>query len=351
MSAPDAHTDPLLGQTVDEKFTLNHLIATGGMGRVYHARDKSIGRDVAVKILDVKNNSSKDFTARFIREAQTLSSLQHANTVRTFGHGQWNSTSYLVMELVKGRSLKAILDEGKIPTQLALSIAVQICSALQEAHQKGIIHRDLKPENVLIIEEDNHFVKLIDFGLVKNLNDNDEMLQMTQAGQILGSVMYISPEQIENTDVDQRADVYTMGALLYEMLMGQTLFQHSGLHKILLCHLNEKPRPFSKTNPDLKLPPCIEWTVRTCLKKKQSDRFNDAKELRKALESCLLSLNNTRHRNIRLKLEDGKTKLPPSLRSASPMTAEDATSSPITRIIMAIIGLTAVAIGLWQLAN
>ncbi|MEL6344114.1 MAG: serine/threonine-protein kinase [Myxococcota bacterium] len=304
---------------VADRFRIVGIIARGSMGKVYQARQMPLDRAVAVKILDIRDDkvSGEGFGQRFLREASVLARLSHANTVRIFDYGIWEGRSFLVMEYIEGNPLSNFLNNGALPPGRALSIGAQISASLREAHQQGIVHRDLKPSNVLITRQGDaeHFVKVIDFGLGKEIEE--EHAELTVAGQVLGSPMYMAPEQVRSEEVDQRADIYALGVVLYRMLTGARPYPQRGTPALMYAHLNEQPRPFSESNPELDLPPCVEWTVMCCLEKDPSNRFWDAGELQRALKACWIALEESSYRNMTLDISEGMTILPPELSDIS----------------------------------
>ena len=309
-------TDPLIGKVIADRFRVQELIARGSMGKVYRALQMPLERPVAIKVLDVRNEkvSGEGFSSRFMREASVLARLHHANTVRVYDYGVWEGHSFLVMELIEGQPLSALIAQGAIPASRALAIGAQICASLREAHQQDIIHRDLKPSNILLTQQgdERDFVKVIDFGLGKEMGQ-DHAAELTVAGQILGSPMYMAPEQIRARSIDLRADVYSLGVVLYRALTGHRPFPQRGTPALMYAHLNEPPRAFSAVTAGLVLPPCVEWTVMRCLEKEPAHRFADAGQLLRALRACLIALESPEHRNITLDLHNGVVILPPEL--------------------------------------
>jgi len=222
----------LNGTVIDGRYVLRTMIARGSMGRVYQAEQRPLGRTVAIKILDVVEAQvdGEGFAERFLREASVLAKLSDPNTVRIFDFGIWEGRSYLVMEFIDGHPLSQVIRRQPLPPLEAISIAMQICTSLAEAHKLNVVHRDLKLSNILVTrqEEGGGFAaKVIDFGLVKDIVD-DGHTELTAVGQILGSPMYMAPEQIRAEGIDQRADLYALGVVLYRMLLCQKPFNHRG---------------------------------------------------------------------------------------------------------------------------
>jgi serine/threonine protein kinase len=308
-------SDTLNGMIIDGRYVLRSMIARGSMGKVYEAEQRPLGRTVAIKILDVREEQveGEGFVERFLLEASVLARLSDPNTVRIFDFGIWEGRSYLVMEFIDGRPLSHVVRRQPLPPALAISVAMQICSSLAEAHKLGVVHRDLKLSNILVIQKDDGglLVKVIDFGLVKDMDEDKS--ELTAVGQILGSPMYMAPEQIRSENIDQRADLYAVGVVLYRMLLCEKPFIQKGTPGLLFAHLNHPPRTFAEAAPSIVVPKCLEWTVMRCLEKEAADRFATAGELRRALKACRIALEEPTLSTLTIELRDGMTLLPPEL--------------------------------------
>jgi serine/threonine protein kinase len=224
------------------------LLGKGGMGEVYRARDLKLKREVAIKILPEEFARDADRVSRFQREAEVLASLNHPNIAAIHDLEETNGTRYLVLELVEGDTLADRIAQGPVPVEEALTIAKQICDALEAAHEKGIIHRDLKPENVKLTPDSK--VKVLDFGLAKameltptnaTMSNSPTMLSGTMGGMILGTAAYMSPEQARGRSADQRSDIFSFGCVLYEMLTGKHAFPGQDVSEILAAVLKVEP--------------------------------------------------------------------------------------------------------------
>ena len=261
-------------------YEITAAIGAGGMGEVYRARDSKLGREVAVKVLPEEFARDVDRMARFQREAKLLASLNHPNIATIHGLEDSNGTHALVMELAQGVTLADRIKSGPIPVEEALPIARQICDALEYAHEHGIIHRDLKPANVKIAPDDT--VKILDFGLAKALeadgaspdivNSPTLSHMATQAGMLLGTAAYMSPEQVKAKPVDRRADIWALGCVLYEMLTGKVAFHGETTSEILAAVL--------KNEPDWSLLPAetpmrVRVLLQRCLQKDPRQRLRD----------------------------------------------------------------------------
>jgi predicted Ser/Thr protein kinase len=219
---PSRHANPQLENIAGQfpQLEIIELLGQGGMGVVYKARQRHLNRLVAVKILPPSAGSDPAFAERFTREAQALAQLNHPNIVQVYDFGRADEFFYFIMEFVDGANLRALIRDGHLTPAQALSIVPQICEALQFAHDEGIVHRDIKPENILIDKRGR--VKIADFGLAKLLGRSPEELSLTGTGQLMGTLGYMAPEQLQQAhSVDHRADIYSLGVVFYEMLTGK----------------------------------------------------------------------------------------------------------------------------------
>ena len=269
-------------------------IGEGGMGQVYQARDTRLHRDVALKILPDAFARDPDRLARFTREAQTLASLNHPNIAQIHGFEESGDVRALVMELVEGEDLSQRIARGAIPIGEALPTAKQIAEALEAAHEQGIIHRDLKPANIKVREDGT--VKVLDFGLAKALEPTNGAPSnvsqsptittpaMTQAGMILGTAAYMSPEQAKGRAADRRSDVWAFGVVLYEMLTGQRAFKGEDVSDTLAFILTREP---DWTTLPADTPPLIRRLLRRCLEKERKRRLDSAADARLEIEEAM----------------------------------------------------------------
>jgi len=265
--------DPLVGQTIDNRYKIIRLIARGGMAKVYQAEQIHLNRIVAIKVLDPKHVGADDpeFQKRFELEAQMTSKLNHPNTVtiHDYGFNPQKHFYYFVMEYIQGRTLRrAMKEENAFAVDRALHIAVQVARSVRQAHAVGVIHRDLKPSNILLTTHDNddNYVKVVDFGLLKLKKESAFDGEKTE-GVLMGSPRYMSPEQIKRLPVDHRSDIYSLGVNMYQMLTGKPPFSGSSAVQILMGHLNQPPPPFGKANPNIQVPKDVEKFVMQCLEK------------------------------------------------------------------------------------
>src|SRR5262245_33019299 len=279
---------PMIGTRVANYEITAHL-GSGGMGEVYCARDTRLGRSVALKMLPVLFARDAERVSRFEREAILLASLNHPNIAALHGIEQSDERHFLVMELVEGETLAVRINRGPIPVEEALKIALQIADALESAHQKGIVHRDLKPANVKITPEGK--VKVLDFGLAKAfesgpapdlLSSPTLSVVATNAGIILGTAGYMSPEQAKGANADPRSDIFSFGSVLFEMLTGQRAFQGDSVSELIASVLAREPDwNLLPTN----LHPRIPELIRRCLEKDRRRRWQAIGDVRVELEA------------------------------------------------------------------
>jgi serine/threonine protein kinase len=271
------------------RYEIRSMIGAGGMGEVYLARDPKIGRDVAVKVLPSTLSDDNERLARFEQEAQAAGSLNHPNILAIYDVATEDGTLYVVSELLEGETLRDIIGGAPMPIRKALNFGLQAAHGLAAAHEKGIIHRDLKPENLFVTTDGR--LKILDFGLAKltETNGYDSRSDLptrkvnTDAGAVMGTVGYMSPEQLRGKPVDQRTDIFSFGTVLYEMLSGQKAFQKDSTADTISAILREDPPELSVTNQNIDL--ALERVVHRCLEKNREQRFHSASDLAFAIES------------------------------------------------------------------
>ncbi|MFI5167045.1 MAG: protein kinase [Thermoanaerobaculales bacterium] len=265
-------------------------LGAGGMGEVYRARDPRLGRDVAIKVLPAGFAADPERLRRFEQEAHAVAALSHPNILAIYDVGTHEGAPYLVTELLEGESLRERLKGGAMPVRKGVETAVRIAQGLAAAHEKGIVHRDVKPENVFVTN-DGH-VKILDFGIAKlapprtaeDLAKATTVVEATEAGVVLGTVAYMSPEQVRGQNVDPRSDIFSFGCVLYEMLSGRRAFVGESAADTMSAILHEEPRDFESTS--LGFPGPVRHVVRRCLEKSPEDRFSSAHDLAFALEAA-----------------------------------------------------------------
>ena len=265
-------------------------LGAGGMGEVYRARDERLKRDVAIKVLPASYSQDADRLRRFEQEAQAAGALNHPNITAVYDLGAHDGAPYIVTELLEGETLRARLAGGALAVRKAIEYAVQIAKGLAAAHEKGIIHRDLKPENLFLTKDGR--VKILDFGLAKLTQMEGPSGQQTnlptatagtEAGVVMGTLGYMSPEQVKGHPADQRSDLFSFGAILYEMLSGSRAFHRDSAAETISAILREEPPDLSATNRNVQ--PGLERIVRHCLEKNPEERFYSARDLAFDLEA------------------------------------------------------------------
>jgi TolB-like protein/tetratricopeptide (TPR) repeat protein len=265
-------------------------IGAGGMGEVYRARDRKLDRDVAVKVLPQSVAADPDSLARFEREAKAVAALSHPNILAIFDFGTHDGVSYAVMELLEGETVRGKLDTGAIAQKQAVDYALQIAKGLSAAHEKGIVHRDLKPEN-LFVTKDGH-LKILDFGLAKRVETVAPGEQtnaptgsgQTEPGKVMGTVGYMSPEQVKGLQVDHRSDIFSFGTILYELLSGKKAFKKDTNAETMAAILTQEPPELSGSVRNIS--PALDHIVKHCLEKDRDNRFQSARDIAFALSEA-----------------------------------------------------------------
>ncbi len=263
-------------------------LGAGGMGEVYRAKDPRLGREVAIKVLPASFSQDADRLKRFEQEARAAGVINHPNITAVYDLGSHGGAPYIVTELLEGETLRSRLSSGPLPVRKAIDYAVQIARGLAAAHEKGIVHRDLKPENLFLTKDGR--VKILDFGLAKLKSEKDGEQQTdlktvsgTEPGVVLGTMGYMSPEQVRGKVADRRSDLFSFGTILYEMLSGQRAFRGDTATDTITAILSKEPPDLTQTNTDIH--PGLERIVRHCLEKNPEERFESARDLAFDLES------------------------------------------------------------------
>ena len=270
----------LIGKMLGSRYEILEKIGAGGMATVYRAKCHVLKRDVAVKILRDEFTTDNEFIKRFNAEAQAAASLTHPNIVSVYDVGHEGNLYYIVMELVKGKTLKEIIvEEGALPWKWSIDLAVQIARGLEKAHRNGIIHRDIKPHNIIITEEG--IAKVADFGIAKAVSN----ATITAFGVTTGSVHYFSPEHARGGYTDQKSDLYSLGVVLYEMVTGRVPFDADTPVSVALKHMQENPE--EPININSSIPMSLNRIILKAMQKEPSMRYQDATEMINDLETCL----------------------------------------------------------------
>ena len=312
---------------IDGRYRVVNRIGSGGMADVWCADDTQLGRKVALKLLHARFAEDDEFVERFRREASSAAGLQHPNVVGVFDRGEWDGTYYIAMEYLPGRSLKQLVrDHGALDPALAVSIVVQILKAARFAHRRGIVHRDIKPHNVIVDEEGR--AKVTDFGIAR-AGASD----MTETGSIMGTAQYLSPEQAQGHPVDARADLYSVGVVLYELLTGRVPFDGESAVTIALKHVSEEPVPPGQLNPDV--PPALEAVVMRAMAKDPAQRYQDADSFIFALQHAMAGA--------------ASAAAPPGDPVAALQAADRRTWRRVVVTVLIVLALVGAGVGAWLL--
>jgi len=278
---------PWSGAIIDGRYRLTEKLGEGGMGSVYKVEHVRMGKVLALKVLRPDIAVDKKIKQRFQQEARVVSKLSHPNTIQVFDFGELEDGSlYIAMEYISGRDLAWLLRaHGSVPERRATSIAAQVLASLGEAHEQNIIHRDIKPANVMLVKrkDGEDLVKVLDFGIAK-LTEDEQRKHITGVADFLGTPAYMSPEQAKGEPLDARSDLYSVGAMLFELVTGRGPFMGPSPLSIVTQHMTEDPPRFDDIAPDKYLSGALEQVVRKALAKRREDRFASADQMRAALE-------------------------------------------------------------------
>jgi len=299
-----AEARALIGTVVAGRYALESLLGAGGMGVVYRARQITMNRYVAVKLLHASYSNNRNAVGRFQREMQATARIEHPNTIRLYDYGLVSADGavgegvsessaaggqlFLAMELLPGRTLaRVLIDEQPLPLERQLKIAIQIGKALIAAHAEGVVHRDLKPDNVMLLDlyGERDFVKVLDFGIARFVAANEDQ-QLTAEGAVIGTPAYMSPEQVHGGAPDLRTDLYALGIMLFEMATGAVPFAAPTTLSLLVKHVQEPPPRPSEVAPG-RVPPELEELILQCLAKDPADRPANAEEVVRRLQACV----------------------------------------------------------------
>ncbi|MBP7072458.1 MAG: Stk1 family PASTA domain-containing Ser/Thr kinase [Clostridia bacterium] len=274
----------MIGRVLGDRYEILEKIGGGGMALVYKAKCRLLNRFVAIKVLRPEFTEDEEFVKKFRREAQSAASLSHPNIVGIYDVGTESNSYYIVMEYIKGQTLKELIkSKGTLGVEYSTNIAIQICYALEQAHKNNIVHRDIKSHNILIREDNS--VKVTDFGIARAVSSST----ITNTGNVIGSVHYFSPEQARGGYVDEKSDIYSLGVVMYEMLTGRLPFEGDSPIAVALKHIQEEPEPPSRINS--RIPKAIEAIIMKCMEKEVSKRYNSASEIINDLRQSLVMPN------------------------------------------------------------
>lgn len=325
LGATGAHR--MLGNVMLGQYELMDVLGQGGMSVVFKGKHKLTDQEVALKILPPELAAHSQVKSRFLDEAKALAALDHPNIVHLYNFGQENGYFVLAMQYVKGDTWERIILENKrIDWPTSCRYTIDVLKALEYAHGRGVVHRDMKPSNVLVRAHDA-MATVMDFGIAKMTTST----RLTATGQTMGTVRYMSPEQVRGQEVDLRTDLYSLGATLYESLVGDTPFDGSTHFEIMTKHLSEVPRPPSALG--IEVPALVEEALMRSLAKKPADRFENAREMRKLLEAALregdLGLIETQklNRDVLGEVRPAATTPPPTVRTSPRVATATPTGS------------------------
>jgi eukaryotic-like serine/threonine-protein kinase len=303
----DVRAASLLGRILNGRYVIDAKIGEGGFGAVWRGRQIATGRPVALKLLHPHNTLDTTAVARFRREAEACSKLRSPHTVITYDFDETeDGVLYLAMELLRGRPLQDVqTQDGPLPPTRVLKILAQVAEALGEAHALGIVHRDMKPENIMVESRDGEdLVKVLDFGIAKIAEPTGRpALALTAVGQTLGTLEFMSPEQLRGQPLDGRSDIYALGILAYEMLTGRLPFDESrGPSEIIQFHMQAIPPPPSSMRPELGIGRDVDAVVLKMVAKSREERHTDAGQLRDHIDRALAAMAKASSRKATLRV-------------------------------------------------
>lgn len=281
--------DGVVGAVLDDRFDILGIVSSGGAGDVLKVRHREMDKIFAAKVMRSASKPKPASLKRFKREAQILCKLQHPNIVAVHSFGMDDRFGpYLIMDLLEGVPLSTVVrTEGPMPLTRASKFFIEICEGMSSAHRLGIVHRDIKPSNVMVVGEgEKQHAVIIDFGAGKLLASEEEQ-KLTGTSAMLGTPMYMSPEQCMSKPVDKRSDVYAMGCLMYEVLTGKPPFNGQSAFDVMSKHLNDVPTPPSVANPSVRIPTQLDQVITMSLRKNPEDRFDTFSKIKEAIELCL----------------------------------------------------------------
>jgi eukaryotic-like serine/threonine-protein kinase len=263
------------------RYRLGRMLGEGGMGAVYKAYDKELDRTVALKLVKPGLADNPMAVQRFKQELLLASKISHRNVLRIHDLGEFGGTRFISMAFIEGEDLHHLLARlGKLPLERAFKIARQLCAGLEAAHNEGVVHRDFKPQNILLDSEEHAYIS--DFGLSKSFGS--DVTGMTRSGEMLGTPRYMAPEQVQGGRIDNRADLYALGLILYEMVTGDIPFQAESTVQLIYKHVHEQPRDPRELNPEI--PEWLARVIMKCLEKDPAARYANASEILEAINTA-----------------------------------------------------------------
>jgi serine/threonine-protein kinase len=320
----------VVGELIAGRYELQELVGAGGMSNVFRAHDRLLERTVALKILHEQFGSDDDYVERFRREARSVAQLAHPNIVTVIDRGQQDGRQYIVFEFVEGQNLKQIVAHGPLPVGEALEFALQVGGALAFAHDRGLVHRDVKPQNVLLNEEGQ--AKVTDFGIARSL----DVQGVTQTGTVLGTSDYIAPEQARGEKVDPKTDIYSLGAVLYELLTGEVPYPGDNFVAVALRHVHDPVPSVLERRPDC--PVRLDLAVQRAMEKDPDDRFESMDDFVAELEACFVDAEQ--------RGDEGATLIVPhAARPKRPKRPRRPRRPPVIPLLLSALAVAGLALG------
>jgi eukaryotic-like serine/threonine-protein kinase len=322
----------VVGELIAGRYELEKLVGSGGMSNVFRAHDRLLERTVALKILHEQYTRDDDYVERFRREARAVAKLAHPNIVTVIDRGEQDGRQFIVFEYVEGPNLKDLTRDGPLEVGEAIQLTLQVARALSFAHERGLVHRDVKPQNVLLNEDSQ--AKVTDFGIARSL----DVQGVTQTGTVLGTSDYIAPEQARGQRVDPKTDIYSLGAVLYELLVGEVPFSGDNFVAVAMRHVSEPPPSILEHRPDCPLR--LDLAVQRAMAKDPDDRFQSMDDFVVELEGCLAELDG--------RGGEGATLIVPPARRPPRAARRRARRFPVTPLLILLAGAL-VAVGAYLL--
>ena len=324
----------MVGELIAGRYELEKLVGSGGMSNVFRAHDRLLERTVALKILHEQYTRDDDYVERFRREARAVAQLTHPNIVTVIDRGEQDGRQFIVFEFVEGENLKEVIAHGQVPVRDAVGLALQVARALSFAHGRGLVHRDVKPQNVLLNEDGQ--AKVTDFGIARSL----DVQGVTQTGTVLGTSDYIAPEQARGQKVDPKTDMYSLGAVLYELLTGDVPFAGDNFVAVAMRHVNEPAPSVLEHRPDC--PVRLDLAVQRAMAKDPADRFESMDDFASELETCLAEVDG--------RTDEGATMIVPAARPRQ-RRAPRRRRLPVVPLLLTGLVAAAVAVGAFLLVD
>ena len=322
----------MVGELIAGRYELEKLVGSGGMSNVFRAHDRLLERTVALKILHEQFTRDDDYVERFRREARAVAKLAHPNIVTVIDRGEQDGRQFIVFEYVDGPNLKDLTRNGPLEVRDAIGLTLQVARALSFAHDRGLVHRDVKPQNVLLNEDGQ--AKVTDFGIARSL----DVQGVTQTGTVLGTSDYIAPEQARGQKVDPKTDIYSLGAVLYELLVGEVPFSGDNFVAVAMRHVNEPVPSVLDARPDC--PARLDFAIQRAMAKDPDDRFASMDDFVTELEACLAELDG--------RGDEGATMIVPPARPPRRAARRRPRRVPVTPLLIVLAGAL-VAVGAFLL--